>query len=222
MNATLLPRGDVAAQSVAARYVASSRIVTHPLPFVRKVNATFAGALADWFDDAPCLARVGICRDSYAVLARETLRQLRAIESAGYVVTFVASDPYGSSAAMCEDVAAGRLSVLDSGAAWSHPLLDRDANNAFRAVHDFFGHACYGFQFGPVGEENAYRAHRAMFSPGAWQALCSETRAQNSWVNYGPHAAHNRANPRATIFAAKKATCVPARFVGDYPTTVGI
>ena len=57
----------------------------------------------------------------------------------------------------------------------------------FRAVHDIFGHAKEGHQFGPRGEENAWRQHILMYSPTARRAVTTETRAQNSWVNYGPH-----------------------------------
>jgi hypothetical protein len=60
-------------------------------------------------------------------------------------------------------------------------------NDLFRAVHDIFGHAKEGHQFGPRGEENAWRQHVQMFTPAARAAMTSETRGQNSWVNYGPH-----------------------------------
>jgi len=60
-------------------------------------------------------------------------------------------------------------------------------NDLFRAVHDIFGHAKEGHQFGPRGEENAWRQHVRMYSPEARAAMTTETRAQNSWVNYGSH-----------------------------------
>ncbi len=60
-------------------------------------------------------------------------------------------------------------------------------NDVFRAVHDFFGHAKEGLQFGPKGELNAWREHSEMYSPEAQGALAAETLAQNSWVNYGKH-----------------------------------
>ena len=60
-------------------------------------------------------------------------------------------------------------------------------NDLFRAVHDIFGHAKEGHQFGPRGEENAWRQHVRMFTQAARSAMTSETRGQNSWVNYGPH-----------------------------------
>jgi hypothetical protein len=65
--------------------------------------------------------------------------------------------------------------------------IDKDgltANDKFRAVHDYYGHSVEGYQFGKDGEENAWIEHSKMFSPLAQWALSSETRGQNSWVNY--------------------------------------
>jgi len=58
------------------------------------------------------------------------------------------------------------------------------ANDKFRAVHDFFGHSVRGFQFGKNGEENAWLEHSKLFTPLAQMALTTETRGQNSYVNY--------------------------------------
>lgn len=69
-------------------------------------------------------------------------------------------------------------------------------NDLFRAVHDIMGHGAEGFQFGARGEENAYRSHAVMFSPLARQAMATETRGQNSWVNFGP----NRRNPDGSVW----------------------
>ena len=57
----------------------------------------------------------------------------------------------------------------------------------FRAVHDLVGYAATGFQFGPVGEENAFRFHATVHSAATIPALAAETRLQNCWVNFGPH-----------------------------------
>jgi hypothetical protein len=60
-------------------------------------------------------------------------------------------------------------------------------NDAFRFVHDFFGHSERGNGFGAVGEENAWDVHARMYTPLARRAMTTETRGQNSWVNFGPH-----------------------------------
>ena len=74
-----------------------------------------------------------------------------------------------------------------------HPFLSKvdpatglNENEMFRAVHDYFGHLGPKTpnSFGPKGEENAWLAHRQMYSPLAEPALTAETRGQNSYVNY--------------------------------------
>src|SRR3974390_760608 len=69
-----------------------------------------------------------------------------------------------------------------------HPAV---INDIFRIVHDYFGHLKEGVGFRASGEDNAWRSHAAMYSPLARPAMTSETRGQNSWVNFGPHAQAN-------------------------------
>lgn len=66
------------------------------------------------------------------------------------------------------------------------PATGLNANEMFRAVHDYFGHLGPKTPntFGPRGEENAWIAHKQMYSPLAEPALTAETRGQNSFVNY--------------------------------------
>lgn len=99
-----------------------------------------------------------------------------------------------------------------------HPLMqnvklsngqEMPANDMFRIVHDYFGHAKEGVGFGPKGEEHAWRAHMPMYSPDAQKALTTETRGQNSWVNFGPHGESNRADPANTKYADQKAGLLP-------------
>lgn len=66
------------------------------------------------------------------------------------------------------------------------PATGLNTNEMFRAVHDFYGHAVHGNEFGPKGEEKAWAAHSAMYSPLARAAMTAETRGQNSVVNYTP------------------------------------
>jgi hypothetical protein len=81
----------------------------------------------------------------------------------------------------------------------------------FRAVHDAFGHAKHGVGFRARGEENAFQSHARMYSPEALPAVASETRGQNSWVNYGPYGAKNRtASPIDTEYAEQKTGIMPA------------
>ena len=66
------------------------------------------------------------------------------------------------------------------------PATGLNTNEMFRAVHDFYGHGVHGNEFGPKGEEKAWAAHSAMYSPLARAAMTAETRGQNSVVNYTP------------------------------------
>lgn len=84
------------------------------------------------------------------------------------------------------------------------------ANDVFRVVHDFFGHFKDGNGFRAEGEENAWRSHSAMYSDLARPAMTSETRGQNSWVNYGPYGDTNRtAKADETHFAPQKIGLLP-------------
>jgi hypothetical protein len=96
----------------------------------------------------------------------------------------------------------------DSGERWNGQPVTY--NDQVRAIHDFYGHAKEGLGFRANGEDNAYRQHAAMFSPLAQQALASETRGQNSYVNYGPNGEHNQtAGSADTIYAPQKAGLLP-------------
>jgi len=103
--------------------------------------------------------------------------------------------PYANSAEMMQDVINNHHLYFFTGGELpaGYPLSEIDPrtgvsyNNMFRAVHDLFGHAMHGFQFGPRGEEGAFQSHREMFSPLAQAAMFTETKAQNSWVNFGRH-----------------------------------
>ena len=133
-------------------------------------------------------------REAYEALGREIEEQYRIMtEVDGIEVTYMEDDPYPSSVAMMEDVRDNkRMRVFKGGE--PHPFLGPESadangitlNEKFRAVHDYYGHAAEGNSFGPIGEERAWVAHARMFSPLARRAMTTETRGQNSWVNYNP------------------------------------
>ena len=84
------------------------------------------------------------------------------------------------------------------------------ANDLFRAVHDVFGHGLEGAGFRDRGEENAWQAHARLYTGSAIGAVTSETRGQNSWLNYGPNGETNRtANVEDTVFADQKTGLMP-------------
>lgn len=83
-------------------------------------------------------------------------------------------------------------------------------NDVFRAVHDAFGHGLEGAGFRADGEENAWQAHVRLFTGSAVDAITSETRGQNSLVNYGPSGGANRtASAIDTEFAPQKTGLMP-------------
>lgn len=92
------------------------------------------------------------------------------------------------------------------------------ANDLFRTVHDAFGHGLEGAGFRARGEENAFQAHAKLYTGDALRAAATETRGQNSYVNFGPDGEHNlTASPEDTIYAPQKATLLP-----DFVHTEGI
>lgn len=169
-------------------------------------------------------------KNAYDALINETKAQYKAIKDSGLKIERMQpgmDNPYpNGSADMLHDIknnnhlwfyptdqGFGSTSVAD------HPMLaDTDekiggktlkANDMFRIVRDYFGHAQEGNQFGPSGEEKAWQLHAPMYSPEARKAMTTETRGQNSWVNFGPHGEFNRANPSKTIYAPQKAGLLP-------------
>lgn len=155
-------------------------------------------------------------KGAYDALNAEVSQQMAAIKKAGYTIEFVDTDPYKSSADLFKDLRDNkRLRVFKTGDDAVHPYMTKEQNDAFRAVHDFVAHGGGGNQFGKIGEENAYRIHASTLSPQARRALATETRGQNSWVNFGPHA---DLPPAKRPFAKQKAALWPEEMLGDYDT----
>lgn len=137
--------------------------------------------------------------------------------------------PYKNSAEMMKDVRNNHHLYFYQGGDLprNHPLLDINPqtglsyNDMFRAVHDLFGHAAEGNEFGPKGERRAFIAHSQMMRPDSIPALAFETHGQNSWVNFGAHLRDKNGNipergekgfiPQSERpFAEQKANVMPA------------
>ena len=170
---------------------------------------------------------------TYDALAQETLDQLEAAKQAGIDFSFIrGEDPYKSSPGMgYADLAErGHLYVFPTEQGFgsdvafdpvNNPLLKRigplgdlenaTVNDAFRIVHDLYGHYGPGNPFFRApGEERAFKLHSRMYSPEARPAMASETRGQNSWLNFGPYGSYNRgANAAETIYADQKTGIMP-------------
>lgn len=133
-------------------------------------------------------------RMAYRAFADQVEDQFRQMVDVDKItVQFQPEDPYPDHSAMIYDVDTHRrLKIYSTADDQAHPLLTREQNNMFRAVHDFYGHHGAGFgasvSFSRHGEEAAWVRHSQMFDGLAQRAMTSETRGQNSafiWINGG-------------------------------------
>lgn len=203
---------------------------TTPLTAYPKQDPTRARLIGSAYDLMAHDPQNPAVKRAYDAMIQETLDQYNALKNSGIDFRFLQpgmDDPYALSPAMgYQDlVENGRLWVFPtdfgfgSSAAFdpsTNPLLarvgrigdkpDAVANDAFRAVHDAFGHFGPGNPFFRApGEERAWLEHSRMYSPEARGAMTSETRGQNSWLNFGPYAEQNRnALGADTVFADQK------------------
>jgi hypothetical protein len=144
----------------------------------------------------------------YASSPYNASRDLRANKQMG---VFPTTSGFGTSEL---DVSSNPLLEF-TGIMWPLGGLDGEmrpvlANDLFRAVHDAFGHGLEGAGFRARGEENAWQAHVRLYTGSAIAAMTSETRGQNSWVNFGPFGEANRnANADDTVFADQKTGLMP-------------
>ena len=175
---------------------------------ITKINKPVAQAIAQAYeamDDNYSTSEE--TKKCYDALVFETIWQYRYFLAAGYKIEVNNSEPYNSSQDMIEDLRVNKsIKIFSTESGFGangitdemrekNPLLAPTeftdcngvsllVNDIFRAVHDFFGHAELGNGFGAVGEENAWRCHSTMFSDLALRALTTETKGQNSWVNF--------------------------------------
>ncbi len=177
-------------------------------------------------------------RKAYDRMIEETLEQYKHLTNKGVEFRFMEGgvDPYAKSPAMGypELRDRGTLAIFPtkegfgSGVKFSadeianNPLLQDSGvtfqggkpatvNDIFRAVHDSYGHFGPGNPFFRApGEERAWQYHALMYGPEARKAMTSETRGQNSWLNFGPYAERNKtASGADTVYADQKIGILP-------------
>lgn len=181
----------------------------------RSVDPDLSKRTADAFEAMPHQPHNPRVYAAYNQFKSETIAQYNHLLKHGVTIEpwFKDGQPYTDSADMRKDVRQNKhlwffptvspsqeSSFGASGGELDpneNPLLERTGdtvngykmtvNDLFRAVHDYYGHAKEGHQFGPEGEYNAWAEHAKMFSPLARQAMTTETHGQNSWVNFGKH-----------------------------------
>jgi hypothetical protein len=225
--------------AVAEEYARETGIPLRRQGSYVQVDEDRARRIAAAYDAMPHAPLDPAVREAYDNLARQTLAQYRALERAGYQFYLVdeTNDPYGGNPwnAMRDLRANQRMGVFateagfgtsdfdpegnpllaDTGLEWSYGSPDGPKkrvlfNDLFRAVHDAFGHGLEGAGFRAQGEENAWQAHVRLFTGSAVGAITSETRGQNSWLNYGPYGEQNRnARVEDTVFADQKTGLMP-------------
>jgi hypothetical protein len=148
-------------------------------------------------------------------------------------VTYPKGEPYPNSNAMRDDIMNNNRMVAlattpdafgPEGITYDdHPLL-RDTgqkdlngnallvNDMFRIIHDYYAHTLSPTSFGPIGEEAGWKNHMSMTSdPWARWALTTETRGQNSWVNFREEVQDLKLADRG--FAIQKVGLLPLEFV---------
>jgi hypothetical protein len=223
-------------KDAAAEYMKTAGLPYSPPAQYDKLDKDRAARIADEYEkmkDDPTNPEV---KASYEALSKEVLAQWESLKQTGLNVEWVKpgqKDPYALSPRLAAmDVAQnnhwwGFPTDLGYGSGEGPSNTSKDnpmlrptgevidgrpvvVNDVFRIVHDMFGHLKDGNGFRAEGEDNAWQSHAAMFSPLARRAMTTETRGQNSWVNYGPHGATNRtADAEHTIFAPQKIGLMP-------------
>ena len=177
------PRGRVAMERARGIRIADT-FETMPHrpddPCVAAAYEQFAREIGDQFEFVLCFA--GMSMEPWLRSGqpyRGSTDMFRDVYCNRHLYFFTTSSGYGEACGLNNPLRAPTGTTIDG-----HELL---VNDMFRCVHDFFGHALAGFEFGPSGEESAWLEHSRMFSPLARAALTTETRGQSCWFNFGAH-----------------------------------
>jgi hypothetical protein len=215
------PDAVPAAQAIADSYNARQGLPPVQHGYVA-VDEPRAGTIADAYDALPEHDEDNpAVQAAYEALATEIQAQWDHIIASGVemVPWTKEGQPYATSKEMADDVRVNKRLYFFTGGTPNRFMAKADANgltinDKFRAVHDFFGHAAGGYGFGARGEENAWVSHSQMLSPQARRALTTETRGQNSWVNFGrqnyhPDGTYKNIPPGDRPFATQKAALLP-------------
>ncbi len=226
--------------AVAERYADANGIPLTRQARYADVDPEFGARVGQAYEEMPHAPTDPAVQEAYANLKRQTRAQFDALVEAGYTFDFFdsASDPYGGnpSEAVRQFRATKHMSVygtydgygtegITGAAIENNPMLEETglqwpdqngvmhpvvANDLFRAVHDAFGHSLEGAGFRARGEENAWQAHIRLYTGTAIHAATTETRGQNSWLNFGPHGEANRTAALGdTVFAEQKTGLMP-------------
>jgi hypothetical protein len=213
-----------------------------PITSIDTENSREIADVYESLEDSPNDPKV---QEAYSLMADETAAQHQEIINAGYEVEIWngEGEPYANAQEMIDDVRENKhMWIFSTEAGFGDTAITEEQrqqnkllqdsgfkdkngntllyNDLFRFVHDFFGHTERGNGFGPVGEENAWDVHSRMYTPLARRAMTTETRGQNSWVNFGPQMRNDKGelikkgeegylSPRERAFAPQKMALMP-------------
>ena len=226
---------------IAKSYAERNDIPYRRQPEYVEIDVERSTRIADAYDKMPHDPFNPEVQEAYRDLSEQTIAQYEALVDGGYSFTFFDdnTDPYNGKpwrsladlrnnktmAVYSTEAGYGMTEITDQ-MRLENPLLDptpyvwKDqngndkpvlVNDLFRAVHDAFGHGSEYSGFRARGEENAWLAHSQLFTGPALKALTSETRGQNSWLNFGPYGEHNQtAALEDTVFADQKTGLMPS------------
>ena len=217
---------------VAKAYMERMGLTFTPISQYTPVDVERAEKIAREYDRMEHAPNDPLVKAAYEAMVRETSEQFREILKTGLKIEFIrGDDPYADSPynAVLDIERNNHLWVFSTRDGFGtddtfdpsdSPLLSETefeidgvkllANDVFRIVHDYFGHYMNGVGFRAAGEENAWQAHASMYTPLARRAMTSETRGQNSWLNFGPYGESNRTAKSAdTVFADQKTGLLP-------------
>ncbi len=216
-----------------------------PITSIDKDNSREIADVYESLEDSPNDPKV---QEAYSLMADETAAQHQEIINAGYEVEIWngEGEPYANAQEMIDDVRDNKhMWIFSTEAGFGDTAITEEQrqqnkllqdsgfkdkngntllyNDLFRFVHDFFGHTERGNGFGPVGEENAWDVHSRMYTPLAKRAMTTETRGQNSWVNFGPQMRNNKGElikegeegyliPKERAFAPQKMALMPGKY----------
>lgn len=242
---------------IAEEYISKNNLERLDKLDIKKLDPEYSKKIADIYDSAKDDSNNPEVKKAYKAMADELIDQYDALVDNGYKAKIFEAgvEPYASSKEMLADLKENkRLVVFSTEEGFGeqgitqekreeNPMLadsgrkDVDGkpmlfNDVFRFVHDAFGHGELGNGFGQVGEENAWYVHSQMFSPEARAVMTTETRGQNSWVNFGKHLRREDGSiPKRgdsdfvalqdRPFAPQKNFLFPEEYVLDTPNTSG-
>jgi hypothetical protein len=184
-----IPESSLAKQSAIGR--AQQLAVEGSPEYKSAVFDAYAKQMPDLLEQVGAKNYDDLMEKAYRQMAKETDEQFKRLPY-NFSYHRAGEGNYNGAMDMASDVHGNKhLYVYQGGD--PHDFLNRmdkasglNENEKFRAVHDLLGHAIYGNQFGPRGEEMAWAVHQQMYSPLARLAMTAETRGQNSMVNYSP------------------------------------